>query len=208
MILHKTPAQEISPGIFLLNLSLIPGTSAIASRVPSGTSGIYAWYQNFSDVTTKTDSKVYFDSLIDHIHAPKFSPRSTRLPPSHRIKLSSDQKLSDKKKQSLEALCQNDGFRHLLSQSLDLSIFFQRPLYIGKSSDLRSRVITHLRSDSDLRQRLSEAGIKIDTCFLMYICLSDGFEEDIEGEALIPSEDVMEDVLSRLFQPAFTVRYG
>ena len=99
------------------------------------------------------------------------------------------------------------------------SLLFQKPLSIGKTCNLRTRVSNHLRVDSVLRKRLKDAEHDLEQCRLLLI----GCSENISCSALEVSEDedennsefsqleseiLIEDILSRLFLPSFTIKYG
>lgn len=55
---------------------------------------------------------------------------------------------------------------------LDNSLIFQQPLYIGKAANLHSRIRSHIREESILRERLSTAGHNINRCRLLLIYTS------------------------------------
>jgi hypothetical protein len=111
----------------------------------------------------------------------------------------------------------------------------QQPVYIGKARNLCGRIGEHLRQGSILRTRLEEAGHKIEDCRLLIILTSesglsnntnssrieslsgintsdsDTFLEDGSSTLdpdVLDTELLVEDILSRLFLPSFTLRYG
>lgn len=109
---------------------------------------------------------------------------------------------------------------------LDNALLFQQPLYIGKATDLYLRIRNHLGEGSILRERLRIAGHNIDRCRLLIVrtsddsssfatetidedeCGSEFFEESDSEFSEVDLENLLEDILSRLFLPSFTLRYG
>ena len=113
-------------------------------------------------------------------------------------------------------------FRQLLLTLLENSLIFQQPLYIGKANNIHARISDHLKGASVLRRRLNDAGHDIDNCRLLLLYIrgepssleveSDSIELDdddseIEGTQST-TEVLIEDIVSRLFLPTFTARYG
>lgn len=199
-------------GAFLINLPLFRGnTSAILDRIPPATSGIYAWFRHyqFSD-----DDQVFLDELIAEVEKPKFYPRTGHVRPYFGVRIESHSRMSDLKKRQLRAAFEREGFVSELRASLQASLLFQTPLYIGKSRDLRRRVDQHLSPTSDLRNRLRAVSTELEATLLLLIPVQTDFSDQVsstEGEDFAPddpTEDVYEEVFSRLFLPQFTIRLG
>ena len=134
--------------------------------IPSATQGIYAWFRSFH---YPDDPELLFQKLVEDIERPKFSERIGIINPYYEIGVRSFGKVSDGKRGRLKEALTNPSFRDELKQAIGNSILFQSPLYVGKSSNLRSRVEQHLALGSPLRSRLESVGIELDNSLLM-IC--------------------------------------
>ena len=195
---------RLSDSIVVLNLAKIQGgRNAVIARVPDSP-GVYAWFRNLTHAGSDISSSDRFaDALIDLIESKHCLDRRGRIKPMYEVVLRSKKSLSETKKDALREYSRQSDFRDQLMEILQYALLFQQPLYVGKASDLAVRVNDHLAPSSSLRNRLSQAGIEIDTCWLMYVTLRD---ESTEG---LPSRElVIEDLLSRLFHPLFVHRYG
>jgi hypothetical protein len=221
--LHGDEAvQQLSSNVFLYNLAQIRGTSAVLSRIPKEITGVYAWYRCFElEPAAENDPEVLVNSIIKELQKAHSAARVTKLPPTHRIALYPETSFS--KEALLTELSTDASFRHLLFTILNNSLIFQQPLYIGKATNLYNRIRSHLREESILRERLEVAGHNLNRCRLLLIQSSQDTstirmsEEDDEFENVSIEEDefheldaegLFEDILSRLFLPLFTLRYG
>lgn len=211
------PVQEIGKDVFLYNLSKIRGIDAVTSRIPETWSGVYVWYRSFiPDSKLVEDPEKFFEFILEELYKKHCSSREASIPPSYGIVLKPQ--IFFPKQDLLRKFSKDKSFRELVLSLLDNALIFQQPLYIGKSEDLRSRIKSHLKETSVLRSRLREANHEIDQCKLLLIKTGEYFSkiaEDIDeldiDEGEIPekeSEQLIEDILSRLFLPSFTLRYG
>ena len=217
---QDSPVKELSEQVFLYNLSQMRGTEALLSRIPKNKGGVYAWYRYFElDPKANEDPDVFVKSILQELDKEQFASRETRLPPAHRIILQSDTSFA--KESILRELSLDPAFRKLIIMLLSNSLIFQQPLYIGKATNLYSRIYTHLKEDSILSDRLAKSGHNINQCRLLVIHTSDcssnlDINEIVKDEIIseefelyqLPSEQLVEDILSRLFLPSFTLRYG
>ncbi|OUL23376.1 hypothetical protein BV372_29910 [Nostoc sp. T09] len=223
--LHGNNAvHQISENVVLYDLTQIRGDISILSRIPNNIGGVYAWYRRFEihpDAINNPD--IFVNSILKELYKDHSAARETRLPPVHRIKLQPETYFS--KELLLKELATDSSFRELLFTLLSNSLIFQQPLYIGKANNLYSRIRKHLSEGSVLRERLSAAGHKINRCRLLTIYtsysnlsfvnddineeneLDNQFDEEYENSELA-SDQLVEDILSRLFLPSFTLRYG
>lgn len=215
--------QQLSENIVLYDLAQMRGNSAVLSRIPDNIGGVYAWYRRFEiDANAINDPEVFVDYILGELCKDHSAPRETKLPPAHRIKLEAETSFT--KELLLKELAADSSFRQLLFMVLNNSLIFQQPLYIGKATNLYSRIRSHIREGSILRDRLADAGHKINRCRLLVIHtsyntnpvpdpvdeddeLDNQIEEDYECSKLA-SDKLVEDILSRLFLPSFTLRYG
>ncbi|MEH1923408.1 GIY-YIG nuclease family protein [Nostoc sp.] len=215
--------QQLSENVVLYDLAQIRGNSAVLSRIPDNIGGVYAWYRRFEiDANAINDPQVFANYILEELCKEHSAPRETKLPPAHKIKLQAETSFS--KELLLKELAADSSFRQLLFMLLNNSLIFQQPLYIGKATNLYSRIRSHIREGSILRDRLADAGHKIHKCRLLIIHtsyntdtvpysvdeddeLDNQIEEDYEFSKLA-SDKLVEDILSRLFLPSFTLRYG
>jgi hypothetical protein len=178
------------------------GTRPILEKVPD-TAGVYAWFKSFSppDPHTATPDE-FFQYLIKETSLPHFIPRSAPIRPVYRVKLSSHRQYSEAKSALLRSLCNEAGFRKFIADLLrERGLIFQQPLYIGKADPLRGRVEAHLTGRTPLLRRLDTVGINLLCCTLVYVEVPT-FVTDLDTSLQI------EELLSKLFCPPFTVRYG
>jgi hypothetical protein len=212
-------AQQLGENAFLYDLSKIRGVSAILNRIPDNMSGIYAWYRNFKiDDSAINNPEVFVSNILQELYKPHCVTRETRLPPSYKLIVKPETILSQRKKEALKHYADNYHFRELLITLLNNCLLFQQPLYIGKASNLKNRIRSHLSVQSILRARLKEAEHDLEQCRLLILVYSENKicsasdniqteEEESEFSQLEP-EILIEDILSRLFLPSFTINYG
>ena len=207
--------QEISDNVILYDLSKIRGINALLSRIPQNLNGIYVWYRRFSfDRSAFDDPEVFVTAVLSEICKEHCVEREGQLPPIYKVLLKPY--TSFYKEDSLRRLASNEAFRQLILTLLENSILFQQPMYIGKATNLHNRIRSHLREGSKLRERFNLAGHNIDHCRLLLVGMpselsSQYNQQDIDFEpefSEVESELLVEDILSRLFLPSFTLRYG
>nr|WP_228014394.1 GIY-YIG nuclease family protein [Fortiea sp. LEGE XX443] len=223
MLYSSDAVQQLGENVVLYDLTQMRGNNAVLSRIPDNIGGVYAWYRRFEiDANAINDPEVFVDYILGELYKDHSAPRETKLPPAHRIKLEPETSFS--KELLLKELAADPSFRQLLFMLLNNSLIFQQPLYIGKATNLYSRIRSHIREGSILRDRLADAGHKINKCRLLIIhtsydtsTVSDSVDEDDELDNQIEedyecskfaSDKLVEDILSRLFLPSFTLRYG
>lgn len=212
--------QRLGENAFLYDLSKIRGVSAILNRIPDNMSGVYAWYRNFSiDAAAHNNPDAFVSNILQELYKPHCVTRETRLPPSYRLIVKPETILSPKKQEALRYYAENPHFRELFITLLNNCLLFQQPLYIGKAVNLRTRISHHLAVESVLRERLKNAEHNLEQCKLLILCCSESINysnlelEDIEEENdneifYLEPEALIEDLLSRLFLPSFTINYG
>jgi hypothetical protein len=201
-------------GAVLFDLSAFPtGPEAVLERISTGQSGIYAWFRTFS---FREDPEAFAIDLMTEIEAPKFQPRTGTLAPYYEVSLRSKSSMPESKQKALRSALKNPEFSSALRFSLDWAVLLQSPLYVGSSMDLKIRVTQHLRAGSPLRERLKNVGIAIEKCHLLVVPLPT-VTESISGSQSSQDDNIesdpayellFEEVFSRLFNPAFTIRLG
>lgn len=188
---------------YVLHLSRFPGGALDAiSRIPDGQSGIYFWYRAFNYPTSKEG---FTETFKKDLFASKFPTRTGFIKPYFEVSIGSFSGLSRGKIKELEQALENDSFRAHIQKLLDLSIMFQAPLYIGKSSNVRKRIETHLTKDSPLQERLLQCDLSIKDTALLVMPM----QEDSENELKTMDDELLyEEIFSRLFNPPFNLRIG
>jgi hypothetical protein len=224
-MLFDRQVTHIGQQLLVLNLQMIRGGSGeILGRVPR-CPGVYSWYRNFScPPPDLTSPEVFSGYLIQQALAKHCLDRRASMPPLYEVVLRSNKRISDAKKQAITKLCESSQFRQDMSAILGSAFLFQQPLYVGKAENLSMRIGEHLQTGSVLQERLQESGVQIRNCWLLCVlfpesyvtpsvepppasaAILDGSDGD-ESISLTP-ELVVEDLLSRLFHPLFTQRYG
>lgn len=218
---NSSVVQSIGDHALLYDLSLLKGSRSVLSRIPSDMGGVYAWYRRFKlNLSADTDAESFSNQILDELRKEHSSSRKASLAPVHQITLSPETHFS--KEDLLRKLSLNREFRSLMAFLLENSLIFQQPLYIGKAKDFHSRIKSHLREDSILRERLKLAGHNIDQCRLLIVIYPGSDTDILVDESSLEKdsdflndefsnsepEQVIEDILSRLFLPSFTLRYG
>lgn len=200
-------------GAVLFNLSAFSdGPASVIDRISGGLAGFYAWFRVYQ---FRDGAEEFADDLVDAIRAPKFQSRTGDIPPYYEVNLSSKSYIPEGKEKALRAALKDEEFRTSMRHAMAWSMLFQAPLYVGKSSNIKSRVGQHLKNGSPLRQRLGAAGIEMDRTYLLIVPTPDQTAEsnddasadDADGTASA-YELIFEEVFSRLFNPTFTIRLG
>lgn len=197
------------PGAFILDIALFPaGPISILNRIPEVVPGIYAWFKSFHYPDSPNE---ILGALFKDLKNPKFTPRKGSIKPYYDVEISSSSWLSSSKEASIRNAVQNSRFRNHLLSALRASVYFQTPLYVGSSNDLRRRVAEHLNDESPLSQRLKSAGIPMNRTLVMLIPMP-SITEDAHAESCEQLDDnqelIFEEIFSRLFSPLFTLRLG
>ncbi len=212
--------EQLGENAFLYDLSKIRGVSAILNRIPDNMSGVYAWYRGFNiDSAADDNPEVFVSNILQELYKPHCVTRETRLPPSYKLIIQPETILSPRKKEALKHHSSNPQFRKLLITLLDNCLLFQQPLYIGKAINIKTRISNHLSIDSKLRERLEDAEHNLEQCRLLVLGCSSitnydtskntEIEDVNENESSqLEPEALIEDILSRLFLPSFTINYG
>lgn len=211
-------------GAVLFDLSQFGGgDESVLRRIAKGNSGIYAWFRTHRFRGSPSD---IVGQIVNQAQAPKFLAREGTVEPYFNVKISSRGNFSPAKTEALEVAMEDNNFRDGLIQAFKWSIFFQTPLYIGKAGCLQTRIKSHLKPDSILRNRLSEAGIDLSNSLLLIIPTNDAIVET-ETSSSVPPEDgsdwtdteedgfietekelLYEEIFSRVFSPTYSKRLG
>lgn len=213
--------ERLGDNAFLYDLSKIRGVSAILNRIPDNMPGVYALYRSFHvDTAAHNNPDIFISNILQELYKPHCITRETRLPPSHRLIIKPETVLSHRKQEALSYYANDSDFRELLLTLLNNCLLFQQPLYIGKAANLRTRISSHLGVESVLRKRLKDAEHDLEQCRLLILCSPEShnhypliqsleMEEENESEfSHLEPEALIEDILSRLFLPSFTINYG
>jgi hypothetical protein len=194
--------------------SVAGGAKAVLARVPA-VPGLYAWYCKIDverlRMLSDTKPESLAAAILDLTSSKHCSDREGRVPPSYSITLKSSRELPRVRLQALKDACADPQFRGELLAALEAaSEHLQQPLYIGKARVLRVRIESHLLGRTPLRDRLLDAGIRLERCRLLLLPLdfpagADGVPDDEDSDTPLL---LVEDILSRIHQPPFTIRYG
>lgn len=190
-----------------IDFSLVRGGIDDLLRIVPCVPAVYAWFRKFSPPNPDTVSPEEFAEYLEtETKLPHMAPRKAKIAPIYKISLTSNRRFSPAKQTDLINLCQSITFRKEIATILqDYAHIFSQPLYIGRAIILYDRVEQHLLGNSGLKESFETAGINILHCKLAYINLT-GIVGDYGAnkEAL----SVVEELLSKLFYPPFTIRYG
>ncbi|WP_140162499.1 hypothetical protein [Billgrantia desiderata] len=179
------------------------GSNAVCQNFPDAP-GVYIIYKDIE----RRSSCSPFVHLMEEIESDKFTSREGVVAPLFNIRVESRTRLPKKKIEALKEFSRNEKFVKEVDEILSLSILFQSPLYVGKANNIRARLRQHLDGDSDLKETLSESGIDIRKTNVLAI-MSEGESYEKEEKATgVEYENLIEDLLSRMFCPGFTRRYG
>lgn len=115
--------------------------------------------------------------------------------------------LPEKREHSLKQYAAKEDIRREIAHVLEAATFLQAPLYVGKASNrLAERVWEHVsRRNSELWNRLEQVGLSLQDCLLVYVPIS---SFDNVDSNLIPLEQLVEDIITRLSRPGFVRRSG
>lgn len=182
------------------------GVAPILAKLPDS-AGVYAWYKKLLPPDPdKSDAKSFANFILKETSLPHMLARSARLPPLYKVTVRSSRNFSEGKKDALIALCANPDFRRFVADLMMAgSVTFQNPLYIGKADSLSQRIGDHLKGHSDLKSRLEAASVNIFRCVLVYVEIPPLLISVTEGST---TNLVIEEILSKIFCPPFTERYG
>ena len=170
-------------------------------------SAVYAWFRDLTLSPTVLGSEENFvDAVLQLFENPLSEKRESRISPFYEVGLTiKPKRLSPEKERALRHYATNENVRHEIGNALEAMSFWQIPLYIGKTKRLAGRVWDHVRRGTDLAERLERMGIGLQECLLAYMPIS---YRDVEETNLIPLEQLVEDIITRLSTPGFVRRPG
>jgi hypothetical protein len=187
----------------LLDIGATRGTTEdVVARIPA-VPGVYAWFKRIELRLPDASPAEFFEALRVASCSPHMPKLSAQIGPVHAVRLNSSRKLGESTSAQLRKLCESREFRAYIYGLLSQPHFLNSPLYIGKADDLRQRAKSHLDGSSGLLERLSEAQIDIRRCYLGWTPTP-----DMEELANFGVSRVVEDLVSQIFTPPFTLRYG
>lgn len=171
------------------------------------TPAVYAWFLDLTLSPAALTSKDNFvDTVLQLFEKPLSEKRESRINPFYEVGLTiKPKRLSRKKEEALRQYAENEDVREEIGRALEAMIFWQVPLYIGKASRLVDRVLDHVNRESALAERLETMGLEIQDCLLAYMPISNRDEEET---SLIPLEQLVEDIITKLSTPGFVRRSG
>ena len=171
------------------------------------TSAVYAWFRDLTlPPTVLASEKDFVDAVLQLIENPLSEKRESRISPFYEVELTiKPTRLSSKKERALRQYAMDKNVRQEIGNALEAMIFWQIPLYIGKTNRLADRVWDHVNRETDLAHRLETIGLEIQDCLLAYMPISNRDEEETD---LISLEQLVEDIITKLSTPGFVRRPG
>ena len=141
------------------------------------------------------------DYVISESESAHMCARRGTIPPLFSVEISSQKSMSENKKTLLKKFISQKSFRLAIESAFEFREYYQQPLYIGKASNLKSRLCQHFKGETDFYKEMKLSGIDIfNTRILLNVIDGDECTEDMEL--------TLEDLMSRIFTPSFTRRYG
>jgi hypothetical protein len=168
---------------------------------------VYAWFRDLTLSPTVLGSEESFvDTILQLLDNPLSEKRESHISPFYEVGLTIKAKeLSSSKTEALRQYARDENIRQEIGSALEAMTFWQVPLYIGKTHRLADRVWEHVNRDTDLANRLEKAGLDIQRCLLAYVPI---LYLDDEYADLMPLEQLLEDIITRLSAPGFVRRIG
>ena len=192
----------------MTELSKLSGNSEdLVTEIPHQVAGVYAFFKHYQFPISNNSNEDAVNYLLKQIEQPHMLTRDAHVSPIYRVAISSERTLSQKKIKHLEKAISDVNHKEVFKEVFENSFLFQTPLYVGKSIDIRRRIIEHLIGETNLKDDLLQAGIEIRACSIMFIITDENPSEKNITEISTDAE-LIEDCLSRLFCPGFTRRYG
>ena len=168
---------------------------------------VYAWFRDITlSSTILTSEDDFVDTVLRLFENPLSEERKSRINPFYEVGLTiKPNQLSPKKEKALRHYATNEDVRKEIGKALEAMIFWQVPLYIGKTKRLVDRVLNHVNRETNLADRLETMGLGIQECLLAYMPISNPHEEETD---LVPLEQLVEDIITKLSTPGFVRRTG
>ena len=176
--------------------------------------GVYAWFREFNLRDCVGDSEKFKSKLTSLLGAGLSDTFEETVGVLYNITVvERGGSLAKGKRESLNKLLNSSEGRTLMSDVLLTLTELQSPLYIGKASNIRARIAQHVTGESGLEQRLQDAKIPINDCYIKVAYLND---ELVQAASDILGEDggvtsltlLIEEVITRLGPAAFVRRPG
>ena len=170
-------------------------------------SAVYAWFRDLTLSPAVLASKDNFvETVLRLLEKPLSEKRKSRINPFYEVGLTiKPKRLSAKKEKALRQYASNEDVREEIGKALEAMIFWQIPLYIGKTNRLAGRIWDHVNRETDLVERLEKIGLGIQECLLVYMPISNEHEAET---SLIPLEQLIEDIITKLSTPGFVRKPG
>lgn len=161
---------------------------------------MYAFFRGV-DIRPGLSGESFSEAVEATIAAPAAIIQETRVGPLNYVRIRAQSSISSRKSEMLRRAALDEPTRRYLADLLRTASLLQPPLYVGKASNLRVRLLQHLDPSSELSSRLRAHGIRIDRTTVAYAEAAAGPDDDATLE-------LIEELLTRLCRPGFVARVG
>lgn len=174
------------------------GTAATLAKLPEAPA-LYAFFRR-SSLSPSSDSTAFNRDLLELLTADLAPTHVARFGPMHTGSLAARPLPPATLEDRLEEFCSDATNRELTASLLELATPLQAPLYVGKASNLRRRISTHVEPMSELGVRVRAAGLALERTILAYVLLDE----------LIADKDIrlLEEIITYFCRPGFVLRPG
>ena len=156
--------------------------------------GIYAWYNGYS--------KDSIEKLIySEIKRENFVERSGNIENFYKVTIKNKTPDTRVFKEGIRELLKYKDFNNLFKTLLKNNIYFQSPMYIGKSNKIKNRIKDHYDMKTDFSKRVVELDLNMRDLDLIVCYLGDYEYNETEIRNI-------EKILSVFFNPSFSVKFG
>ena len=180
------------------------------NALPNRVTAVYAWFRDLALSEEKLASEEKFiNTILRWLEDPLPLTENHEADISLFYKLGvivKSENLPEERVNSLRQYATKENIRKEIGRALEAATFLQAPLYVGKASNrLADRVWEHVNRRSDLWNRLEQVGLSLQDCLLVYVPISNLDDADRD---LIPLEQLVEDIITRLSRPGFVRSSG
>lgn len=171
---------------------------------------VYAWFRDLtlSEEILASEEK-FINTILQWLKdpLPLAENHETDISLFYKLGLTvKSENLIEERENSLRQYATNEYIRKEIGRALEAATFLQAPLYVGKASNrLADRVWEHVNRQSDLWNRLEQVDLSLQDCLLVYVPISNF--DDVASD-LIPLEQLVEDIVTKLSRPGFVRQSG
>ena len=196
-----------SPQIEIVRYRQMATREDCYNALPNDIAAVYAWFRDLtlSEEILASEDK-FVSTIMELLEKPLSVKRKAHVGPFYEVGITAKpRELTPAKEDALRKYAESENTRKDIGNALETATLLQAPLYVGKANKLANRIWDHVNRNTKLCSRIEKSGLSLQDCLLAYVPIPNPDEAEDE---LIPLEQLVEDIITRLSRPGFVIRIG